>query len=258
MNEKSEQTTENYFHNSHDAMTNMNSENDPTHIAAGDYNEEIGGLREDELPWYSRVLDVIEENPAATAAGVASAIGVLVGAGYLGRKAMRSEPESTLESLHATLNDVLSSGAEAFSAGKKKSKEFSGQAAAAAGEYAHEAHEQLDSVGSWLKQSASKLADELPGAIEHAGKRSLDAVSRAAKEQPAMIGTLALASAVALGTFFYAKSADKSPKRGRRRTMRASDATREELYEKARKLGIEGRSGMSKDELQNAIKGHRH
>ncbi|GAA2890664.1 Rho termination factor N-terminal domain-containing protein [Pseudonocardia halophobica] len=34
------------------------------------------------------------------------------------------------------------------------------------------------------------------------------------------------------------------------------DMTKDELYERAKKVGIEGRSGMSKDELVKALRDH--
>lgn len=37
---------------------------------------------------------------------------------------------------------------------------------------------------------------------------------------------------------------------------RLEDRTKEELYDEAKEIGIEGRSGMSTDELINAIRSH--
>jgi hypothetical protein len=51
---------------------------------------------------------------------------------------------------------------------------------------------------------------------------------------------------------------DMSPsRRGGRRsgTNRAKGRTRDQLYEEAKKLNIEGRSSMSKDQLQRAVDG---
>ena len=51
---------------------------------------------------------------------------------------------------------------------------------------------------------------------------------------------------------------DMSPsRRGGRRsgTDRPKGRTRDQLYEEARKLGIEGRSSMNKDQLQRAVDG---
>ena len=60
-----------------------------------------------------------------------------------------------------------------------------------------------------------------------------------------------------------AKSASRSSTRGRSASSRGGKRsgkgpggrTREQLYNDAKKLGIEGRSNMSKDELQHAVAG---
>ena len=48
---------------------------------------------------------------------------------------------------------------------------------------------------------------------------------------------------------------ERTARRGGR-ASRYEDWTREELYEKARRVGIEGRSRMSKQELIDALRNH--
>ncbi len=50
-----------------------------------------------------------------------------------------------------------------------------------------------------------------------------------------------------------------SSRRGGQRsgTNRAKGRTRDQLYNEARQLGIEGRSNMNKDQLQRAVDGHK-
>lgn len=40
------------------------------------------------------------------------------------------------------------------------------------------------------------------------------------------------------------------------KSTRLEDRTKDELYDEAKEIGIEGRSGMSKDELIDAIRSH--
>ncbi|MBN2972314.1 Rho termination factor N-terminal domain-containing protein [Roseomonas aeriglobus] len=40
-------------------------------------------------------------------------------------------------------------------------------------------------------------------------------------------------------------------------STRLEDRTKDELYDEAKEIGIEGRSDMSKDELVKAIRGHK-
>jgi hypothetical protein len=48
---------------------------------------------------------------------------------------------------------------------------------------------------------------------------------------------------------------EQAAKRGGR-SPKYEDWTKEDLYDKAKQVGIEGRSGMNKDELINALRNH--
>jgi hypothetical protein len=60
-----------------------------------------------------------------------------------------------------------------------------------------------------------------------------------------------------------ARIANASANQGRSKVSRRGgksgsydDMTKEELYQRAKKVGIDGRSSMSKDELVNALRNH--
>lgn len=56
-----------------------------------------------------------------------------------------------------------------------------------------------------------------------------------------------------------ARIANTDPKKAGKRggsSPRYEDWTKDDLYERAKEIGIEGRSGMSKDELIKALRNH--
>jgi len=203
----------------------------------------------EDYPLLTRVIDVIEENPTAAAAAAASAAGVLIGAGLITRRVFHRE--TTLEKAQSMMSSLLNDGAEILSNGKKRGREMGEQAATAAGEYGSDAAQRLDTLGKWFKKSASDLANDLPGNLEDIGQKSIDAVARAVKKEPLMVGTIALAATAAVGAFLFARASSPT-------TNGSSNGseTREALYAQAKKLGIEGRSSMSKQQLRNAIRAH--
>ena len=220
----------------------------PRARASGAY-ENFDSL-EDEYPLLTRVIDAIEEHPTAAAAAAASAAGVLVGAGLLTRRAFHRE--TTMEKAQAMMCELLNDGATILATGKKRGREMGEQAASVAEDYGTDAAERLDSLGKWFKRSASQMASDLPNNLEKIGKTGIDAVARAVEKQPAALGTLALAATAAFGAFLYTRNSSSNGNG----TSNGSE-TREALYAQAKKLGIEGRSSMSKQQLRNAIRTHK-
>jgi hypothetical protein len=80
-------------------------------------------------------------------------------------------------------------------------------------------------------------------------KRAEEIAARAVNKERARSGESKSAS----GNSIRGRSA--SSRGGRRSGRGPGGRTREQLYNDARKLGIEGRSKMSKDELQRAVAG---
>lgn len=211
--------------------------------------------------WYSKAYEFVEENPVSTAAGVAAGVGVLLGAALIGRRAFRSEP-TTMQAIQAKMADALCSAAELLDSTKHRAEDLSQEAAEKGAEFRGAAEDKFHVLREQIAKSASQLAQELPGGIERASRRGAEAISNAVKERPSAVGLAAAAAIAAFGAVALSKSGKLTVTRkrpGKSRTLRASDfaeSTREELYEQARKLGIAGRSAMSKEELVQALKRH--
>ncbi|MFN8392496.1 MAG: hypothetical protein U0136_19540 [Bdellovibrionota bacterium] len=237
---------------------------EPLKAPLKELDEKFAQVRAQIIPWYSRAIEFVEENPGSTAAGLAGALGVLFGAGYLGKKMI--QPESKSEQLQSKLASVLSGAAEALENGKQNAAAFTETARSRGADLSSSAGDSIETVKGWLRKSASDIANELPEDYRQVGQRGLEALSKVVEQRPSLLSVAAAAAVVACGTFAYSKLGEQPTARGPRsqpgqgtggRKARSYEtSSREDLYEEAKKLRIAGRSSMSREELIEALKRH--
>lgn len=188
-----------------------------------------------------RVSEKIQDNQvlALGAAGVALLLG-----GLLAQKATRQP--TTGERLMRTLHDVVDGASK-----------IGGQVSQSAHDASREAADHTGFAAQYVSDSAITASREARKYAEDAACRIRESVSQV----PVGPAVGVISAVLAAGALYALYGNTPAPRRSAasnggtaRRTTRLQDLPYRELYKRARKQDVVGRSGMSKDELIKALR----
>ncbi|MCB0323831.1 MAG: Rho termination factor N-terminal domain-containing protein, partial [Bdellovibrionales bacterium] len=221
-----------------------------------DSHSSFESLKETAVEQLQAAAEAVKSRPAV-ALGIAGAAGFLIAGGILGarrRQASESKPSELYSRSTESLSQNLAQISGAIRAMLEKAEQPTSDAIEGTKDAAHAARLELEEFADSVQHSIGRASEDIKRYAEEGVRAARDSASR----HPIATGCALAGLALAVGAMTTRESSGSNGRSGAtRRNGRVrpyEERTRDELYERARELNIEGRSQMSKEELIEALR----